>query len=110
MNHFEARQDKVSRRWHYTCRNGLEIWAVGNCGSDGGHDSEAAANACYRKSLIDGARLTKLVDDARECGACGKPADRVTAVLNRVYALCKEHGNARGLDQLVPAVGAIISE
>lgn len=31
MNHYAARQISSSGKWHYTCRNGENVWAVGYC-------------------------------------------------------------------------------
>lgn len=111
MNHFDARQDKVTRRWHYTCRSGLEIWAVGRCDLDGGHETEEGARACYRGYLLENARTNVKLSDAVPClhEGCDKKTERAATVADRTFPLCKDHMAAKFLDALFPQVGTIVS-
>jgi hypothetical protein len=111
VNYFDARQDKVTLKWHYTCRTGLEIWAVGKCDLDGGHETEDGARACYRAYLVENARLNvKLTNAVRCCfPECEKQTDRAATASHHTFAMCKEHLNARSLDVVFPQVGTITS-
>lgn len=111
MNYFEALQRSETKRWHYTCRNGRNVWAVGKCGEDGGHATPEEARICYREFLIANADLNVKVAPGGTCGAegCEQKTEKAALVANAYYRLCKDHMNAKTLDEIVPAVGTIIS-
>jgi|HubBroStandDraft_2_1064218.scaffolds.fasta_scaffold124109_2 hypothetical protein len=109
MNHYDARQQSDSKKWHYTCRNGRDIWAVGNCAEDAGHETAAEARACYRGYLIETAKLNVKLDPGGACRSCKKPAKEAAMVNGFPHFLCEKHMNKEGLEKAFPAVGSSVS-
>lgn len=113
MNHYDARQDSSTGRWHYTRLNGRHAHAVGHCTDDGGHDEPAEACACFRGWLIENANYrATAVGGPKVCAVakCGEPTDRLAIPqMGAYYFLCEDHCNPLGLDSVFPPVGSFFA-
>ena len=111
MNHYEPRQHSDSKKWHYTCRRDGDVWAVGRCGEDGGHDTATEACSCYRSHLIDTARFGAKAEPPGPCRVpgCKRAAKELAEVQGFPYLLCEKHHSKEGLEKVFPAVGSAVS-
>lgn len=111
MNHYDARQEIGTKRWRYTCRRDREIFAVGSCDQDDGHDTAEEACACYRAHLIESAKLSVNTSQLTLCSVpgCGDPTEEVALLPFAAYPLCEDHMTRDGLAKVMPEVGTMVS-
>lgn len=113
MNYYDARQHSITERWCYTCRQGGDIWTVGTCGEDGGHESSEEARACYRTYLLANRLLlnVELGDEHRICGVvdCQELTHQACMIDMWTMPLCPSHMNPDQATRLFPPVGSQIS-
>jgi hypothetical protein len=112
MTHYAARQHSITERWAYTCRQGGDIWPVGRCAEDGGHDTAEQAQACYRQHLIESAEMSvQFKGDYQRCRApgCTEPTTEAAMYNGAPVFLCEEHMDEDFLEKIVPSVGTSIS-
>lgn len=109
MNYYDARQHSITERWTYTCRNGRDIYPVGHCAEDAGHDTPEEACACYRTYLIETARMGVKFLQTTECKVCREATDEAAMVNGAPFFLCEDHMDEESLAKVYPAVGSSIS-
>jgi hypothetical protein len=131
MNYLTAMQRKVSGRWDFTCRNGLNLYPIGYCVPwervqkahafysnaldesnkdkyhEDGHATKDAACECYRQYLLDNMlRFHQAVGQHMECCVCGD-LTLLRASIHKSWPLCDEHRTREIVATLCPAVDTI---
>jgi hypothetical protein len=113
MNYYDARQHSITEKWAYTCRNGGDIWPVGSCGDDGGHETDEQARSCYRDWLLANRLRLRIemgpVPMICQVAGCDEMTGQVAEVGHWVAPLCSEHMDAENVMLLFPPVGSQIS-
>lgn len=112
MNYYQARERKDGGGWHFTCRNGSSIWAVGYCATHEPHPTRKEAEECYKSYLLD----HRLDLDATMGGGVHKPCEVCKELTNKMalidetaHALCDQHRTKEQVSALIQAPGFIMS-
>ncbi len=110
MNYYGARMLGDGSGWHYTSANRRSgTHAVGYCVEHKSHATEADAQDCFRRYLLDGQREESYADWTG-CVVCDTPTKKGLTTrppLGNGYPLCDQHRTPEKLEALVPAVGTI---
>lgn len=101
MNYYEARQTKDGTGWHFTCQNGADVWAVGNCREHPPHATREEAEECYCDAVLES--LETFQRDPKHlliCAECKQPTHRFATTKDAGFAqripLCAIH-NTRAI-------------
>lgn len=110
MNHYKARQQTDTGKWHYTCYNDREKFAypVGPCAEKcEGHDTLDQACEHYKQGLVENAHFVgpkKEEWPKNKCQfkECNNESTYYAHVASHTYyTLCEQHANKESLNELV---------